>query len=218
MKTLELFAGSRSFSKEAEKLGYETYTTDINDFENIDQVCNIFDFEPSKVPFIPNFIWASPPCYTFSVASIGHHWTGGKGAYIPKTKEAVMGIKIAQKTKEIIDYYKSINPNLLYLVENPRGVLRKLDIFPEEELKTAWYCQYGDTRAKPTDLWTNFDWKPKTCKNGNPDCDHERAPRGSRTGTQGLKGNYERSMVPADLCKKIISKVEVHLFTLRHGK
>ena len=218
MKTLELFAGSRSFSKEAEKLGYETYTTDINDFEKIDQVCNIFDFEPSKVPFIPNFIWASPPCYTFSVASIGHHWTGGKGAYIPKTKEAVMGIKIAQKTKEIIDYYKSINPNLLYLVENPRGVLRKLDIFPEEELKTAWYCQYGDTRAKPTDLWTNFDWKPKTCKNGNPDCDHERAPRGSRTGTQGLKGNYERSMVPADLCKKIISKVEVHLFTLRYGK
>tara|TARA_Y100000361_G_scaffold154146_1_gene178418 strand:- start:88 stop:744 length:657 start_codon:yes stop_codon:yes gene_type:complete len=218
MKTLELFAGSRSFSKEAEKLGYETYTTDINDFEKIDQVCNIFDFEPSKVPFIPNFIWASPPCYTFSVASIGHHWTGGKGAYIPKTKEAVIGIKIAQKTKEIIDYYKSINPNLLYLVENPRGVLRKLDIFPEEELKTAWYCQYGDTRAKPTDLWTNFDWKPKTCKNGNPDCDHERAPRGSRTGTQGLKGNYERSIVPADLCKKIISKVEVHLFTLRHGK
>ena len=218
MKTLELFAGSRSFSKEAEKLGYETYTTDINDFEKIDQVCNIFDFEPSKVPFIPNFIWASPPCYTFSVASIGHHWTGGKGAYVPKTKEAVMGIKIAQKTKEIIDYYKSINPNLLYLVENPRGVLRKLDIFPEEELKTAWYCQYGDTRAKPTDLWTNFDWKPKTCKNGNPDCDHERAPRGSRTGTQGLKGNYERSIVPADLCKKIISKVEVHLFTLRHGK
>ena len=217
MKTLELFAGSRSFSKEAEKLGYETYTTDINDFEKIDQVCNIFDFEPSKVPFIPNFIWASPPCYTFSVASIGHHWTGGKGAYIPKTKEAVMGIKIAQKTKEIIDYYKSINPNLLYLVENPRGVLRKLDIFPEEELKTAWYCQYGDTRAKPTDLWTNFDWKPKTCKNGNPDCDHERAPRGSRTGTQGLKGNYERSMVPADLCKKIISKVEVHLFTLKYG-
>jgi hypothetical protein len=218
MKTLELFAGSRSFSKEAEKLGYETYTTDINDFDKIDQVCNIFDFKPSKVPFIPNFIWASPPCYTFSVASIGHHWTGGKGAYIPKTKEAVMGIKIAQKTKEIIEYYKSINPNLLYLVENPRGVLRKLDIFPEEELKTAWYCQYGDTRAKPTDLWTNFDWKPKTCKNGNPDCDHERAPRGSRTGTQGLKGNYERSIVPSDLCRKIISKVEVHLFTLRHGK
>ena len=216
MKTLELFAGSRSFSKEAEKVGHETYTTDINDFEGIDQVCDIFEFVPSKVPFIPNFIWASPPCYTFSVASIGHHWTGGKGAYIPKTEKAEMGIKIAKYTKQLIDYYMKINPNLLYLVENPRGVLRKLDIFSKEVLKTAWYCQYGDTRAKPTDLWTNFDWKTKTCKNGNPDCDHERAPRGSRTGTQGLKGNYERSIVPSDLCKKVISKVEEHLWRIKN--
>ena len=216
MKVLELFAGSRSFSKEAEKVGHETYTTDINDFEGIDQVCDIFEFVPSKVPFIPNFIWASPPCYTFSVASIGHHWTGGKGAYIPKTEKAEMGIKIAKYTKQLIDYYMKINPNLLYLVENPRGVLRKLDIFSKEDLKTAWYCQYGDTRAKPTDLWTNFDWKTKTCKNGNPDCDHERAPRGSRTGTQGLKGNYERSIVPSDLCKKVISKVEEHLWRIKN--
>lgn len=217
MKTLELFAGSRSFSKEAEAVGHETYTTDINDFDGIDQVCNIFDFEPSKVPFIPKFIWASPPCYTFSVASIGHHWTGGNKAYIPKTEKAKMGIKIAQKTKDIIDYYKSINPYLLYLVENPRGVLRKLDIFDNEELKTAWYCQYGDTRAKPTDLWTNLDWNPKTCKNGNKDCHHEPAPRGSKTGTQGLKGNYERSIVPSKLCKTIISKIETHLWRINNG-
>ena len=35
MKILELFAGSRSFSKVAEELGHETFAVDINDFERI---------------------------------------------------------------------------------------------------------------------------------------------------------------------------------------
>ena len=89
MKVLELFAGSRSFSKVAEKFSFKTYTTDIEPFEGIDQVCNIFDFDVHKMLVLfgePDIIWASPPCTTFSVASISSHWTGGKGAYIPKTE------------------------------------------------------------------------------------------------------------------------------------
>ena len=59
---------------------------------------------------------------------------------------------------------------------------------------------------KPTDLWHNLDWTPrKMCKNGMP-C--QAAPRGSRTGTQGLKGNYERSKVPRDLCLEILELIE----------
>ena len=54
---------------------------------------------------------------------------------------------------------------------------------------TVTYCQYGDKRMKPTDIWTNHPnpkFKPM-CKNGDP-C-HEKAPRGSRSGTQGIKGS-----------------------------
>jgi hypothetical protein len=51
---------------------------------------------------------------------------------------------------------------------------------------------------KPTDLWMNFNWNTKPmCKNGAP-C-HVAAPGGSRTGTQGLKGNKERSIIPKEL-------------------
>ena len=38
MKVLELFAGSRSFSKVAEEFGYKTYTTDYEPFDKINQV------------------------------------------------------------------------------------------------------------------------------------------------------------------------------------
>ena len=79
---------------------------------------------------------------------------------------------------------------------------------------TVWYCTYGDTRAKPTDIWSNniynpmFNkngWKPRSeCWNGNKDCHHEAAPRGSRTGTQGLKNNHERSKIPEQLCTDIV--------------
>ena len=35
------------------------------------------------------------------------------------------------------------------------------------------------------------------------------SPRGSKTGTQGLKGNYERSKIPEALCLEIIKATEI---------
>lgn len=61
----------------------------------------------------------------------------------------------------------------------------------------------SERRMKPTDIFTNHPdpgFKPM-CKNGSP-C-HARAPRGAKTGTQGLKGSKERSVIPAELCKHI---------------
>lgn len=61
---------------------------------------------------------------------------------------------------------------------------------------------------KPTDIFTNYpnpNFKPP-CKNGD-NC-HVSAPRGSRTGTQGLKGSKERSIIPEELCDYIVSLCE----------
>tara|TARA_R110002126_G_scaffold4430_1_gene23405 strand:- start:476 stop:1114 length:639 start_codon:yes stop_codon:yes gene_type:complete len=210
MKVLELFAGSRSFSKVAEEFNHDTFSVDINDFDNIDYVTDILDFDYTKINFIPDVIWASPPCTYFSVASIGHHWNKDN---TPKTKEAVLGVKIVEKTLEIIKYYLSINTDMKYYIENPRGKLRKLDVIKGIPKTTICYCQYGEDRMKPTDIWSNNlndlfykeGWTSRPmCFNGNINCHHQPAPRGSQTGTQGLKGNYERSKVPYELCKEII--------------
>jgi len=205
MNVLELFAGSRSFSKVAESLGHKTFTSDINDFDNIDYVTDILKFDVNKVPFKPDIIWASCPCTFFSVASIGKHWHRDN---TPKTEQAKLGIKIVQKTLDIIDHF---NPKYFY-IENPRGKLRKLDVVkPIPFRKSVTYCSYKDTRMKPTDIFSNdFKWIPRDmCHNGNRNCHHEPAPRGSRTGTQGLKGNYERSKIPQELCYEILENKEV---------
>lgn len=73
---------------------------------------------------------------------------------------------------------------------------------------TVTYCQYGDNRMKPTDIWTNHP-DPKflpMCHNG--DSCHVAAPRGSKTGTQGLKGARERSVIPQKLCDHIVDICE----------
>ena len=202
MKTLELFAGSRSFSKVAEQLGHEVYTTDNQNFEKIDQVCDIFDFDVDKLPYAPDMIWTSPPCTSFSVASIGHHWNKDN---TPKTEKAELGVAIVKKTIDIIE---QLQPKY-WFIENPRGKLRKLDFMQDFSRKTVTYCSYGDMRMKPTDIWTNFDFTTRPmCFNGNKDCHHEPAPRGSKTGTQGLKGDYLRSQIPPALFEDIFREIQ----------
>lgn len=74
---------------------------------------------------------------------------------------------------------------------------------------TVTYCQYGETRMKPTDIWTNHPtpmFKPP-CKNGDK-C-HVPAPRGSQTGTQGIKGSVDRSRIPKLLCEHIVDICEM---------
>ena len=168
MKVLELFAGSCSFSNVAKEYGYETFTTDYNNFDGIHYVTDILQFDYNELPYKPDIIWASPPCTYFSVASIGKHWNKDN---TPKSVEAITGMAIVNKTKEIIN---TLQPKY-FVIENPRGKLRKLDLLDSFNRVTVTYCQYGDNRMKPTDLWHNLNWTPRPmCKNGMP-C-HEAAP------------------------------------------
>jgi site-specific DNA-cytosine methylase len=154
MNLLELFAGSRSMGKAGELLGMNVYSSDINNFEKIDYVIDIFSFDVSKVPFIPDIIHASPPCQGFSVAAIGKNWVKGE-PFTPKTDSAHLGTKLVKKTIEIINHFRSINPQLVFFIENPRGKLRKAPFMEAMPRHTVTYCQYGDSRMKPTDIWTN---------------------------------------------------------------
>jgi len=207
LKVLELFAGSRSIGKVADELGYEVFSVDVNNFEGIDLVKDIEFLTKDDIPFIPDVIWASPPCTTYSIAAISHHRDMGK----PKTDFAAKSDRLVLNTLNLIKEF-----DCKYFIENPRGYLRKMDFMLGIPKTTVWYCRYGDMRAKPTDIWSNHiyslfnvkGWQPRLeCFNGNKNCHHQSAPRGSRTGTQGMKNNYERSKVPYELCKEILLSI-----------
>ena len=204
---VEFFAGSRSIGKVAESLGMKVFSVDWKPFENIDYVGDVEFMSIEDVPFIPDWGWFSPDCTTYSMAAISVHRKGVE----PLTEYAIKCDRVNQHFISMIDEWLKVNPNFLFYIENPRGMLRKMPFMQRFKRHTVWYCQYGDNRAKPTDIWTNNEnWIPRpACKNGNPDCHHERAPRGSRTGTQGKKGSYDRSIIPHELCLEVMNAVNI---------
>src|ERR1044072_8647303 len=132
-------------------MGHKTFTSDIDESFDIDYAVDILNFDLSRLPWKPDVIWASPPCESFSVASIGKHWNHDN---TPKTNQAKHGLLLVEKTAEII---RKLKPKF-YFIENPRGKLRKLPVVIRMGgvRHTVTYCQYGDNRMKPTDIWTNF--------------------------------------------------------------
>ena len=201
---LELFAGSRSVGKVGEELGMNVFSVDWQMFEGINLAIDIGKMKKEYVPFVPDVVWASPDCTTYSIAACSTH---RENSIEPKTDYAKKCDQVNVHFIGLIKDWLNINPNMVFFIENPRGMLRKMPFMQEFERHTIWYCQYGDDRAKPTDIWTNSnDWIPRPqCKNGNPNCHHQPAPRGSKTGTQGRKGSYERSKIPRELCLEVLS-------------
>lgn len=225
MKVLELFAGTRSIGKAFEAKGHEVFSVEWDkDFENIDLYADIGSLSAQDIidlcGGVPDVIWASPDCATFSVAAISHHRRKNSetGNLDPISDYARFCDRVDQHVLQLI---RDLNPTF-WFIENPRGGMRKMTWMQGLPRFTVTYCQYGDTRMKPTDIWTNHTnprFKP-VCKNGDP-C-HERAPRSATLkklkaqgikidvgGTQyGMRNSKDRSVIPEALCQHIVEICE----------
>lgn len=189
--------------------GHEVFSIEWDKrFENIDLYADIGRITADDI--LKNFgrpdvIWASPDCTTYSIAAISHHRRKeDDGNLAPVSEYAKFCDGVNQHVLKLI---RELNPQY-WFIENPRGGLRKMRFMKDLPRYTLTYCQYGDTRMKPTDIFTNHPnprFKPP-CHNGDP-C-HVAAPRGAKTGTQGLKGHIERSIIPDKLCDHIVEICE----------
>lgn len=209
MKVLELFAGTRSIGKAFEEHGHEVFSIEWDTkFQDIDLYQDILKVQYTDILNYfgrPDVIWASPDCATYSVSAFRCHRKQGEyGNLDPISDYAKFCDRV---NMHVLCLILALSPRY-WFIENPRGGLRKMNFMNGLPRYTVTYCQYGDRRMKPTDIFTNHPdprFKPM-CKNGDP-C-HESSPRGSSGGTQGLKNAEERAKIPEELCKHIVDICE----------
>lgn len=215
MKVLELFAGTRSIGRAFERHGHEVLSVDWDeqfpDIDIQDDVMNVYARDIVERIGHVDVVWASPDCTTYSIAAISHHRTREDSGNLAGVSDYARACD--RVNMHLHNLMLMLSPPL-WFIENPRGGMRKMDFMHGLERYTVTYCQYGDDRMKPTDIWTNHPdprFKPM-CKNGDP-C-HTAAPRGAKTGTQGRSGSVERSRIPDELCEHIVTISEEHLARL----
>lgn len=200
LRVLDLFSGLEGWSGSWRTRGHEVFRVELNPRFPAEHR-DIMDFAPSMLPWKPDIVLASPPCTAFSVMQIGRNWTHD---HQPKNDRARAGLALLNRTLEVLAY---INPQF-FIIENPVGKMRRMPQMLGLERRTVTYCQYGEARMKPTDLWGRFPpslvLRPP-CRNGAP-C-HTPAPRGSTTGTQGMD-SATAAKVPALLSEAVMLATE----------
>lgn len=209
MKVLELFAGTRSIGKAFEARGHEVFSVEWDrKFDHIDLYADISTLTAEQILNTfgkPDVIWASPDCTTYSVAAISRHRRKDPNGNLSPISEYAQFCD--NVNAHLINLIKELTPTY-WFIENPVGGLRKMDFMKDLPRYTVTYCQYGERRQKPTDIWTNHpnpQFKP-SCARGSK-C-HDAAPRGSNSGTQALRNAIDKAKIPLLLCDHIVDICE----------
>lgn len=151
---LELFSGTGSWGKVFRKKGMDVLSVDIMEKFHPDIVADVLDLDYKNLP-VPDLITASPPCNSFSRLAVSAKtrdwWT-----LRPLKPQAELGEKLAYKTLEIIKYFLKKNPHLLFVIENPKAMLRRMPVYNKLPRESTQYCLYRFRYRKPTDFFHNF--------------------------------------------------------------
>ena len=197
MKVLDLWCGTKSATKAFEDAGCEIVSVDIDPKFNPTICKDIMEVTVEELaalgPFA--FAWASPDCRVYSIANLhSRHFKDG----VPITDEARAQ---NQRVKHTLYLLENLAP--LWALENPRGMLRTQLFMNRYPRVTISYCQYGDHRMKPTDLWGKFPmmWQSRPMCSPGDSC-HVSSPRGAAAGTQN-QSRRQRIQVPYELGKSL---------------
>jgi hypothetical protein len=185
MIVLDLFAGSGSFRKGLMRAGHnqdEITSIDIKAGSYISLQTDFLEWDYTQHP-IPDVIFASPPCQTWSLASHRHRQLPD---LTPQTPEAEEANRLVIKMIECIQHFKQLNPSLIYFIENPRARLRRfqpMQGLPDMRRVPVSYCAYGMPFRKSTDIFTNSrEWRGTHCSCKKHTVDY-RNTAGKKVGT-----------------------------------
>lgn len=109
-------------SERFRELGWKVASVDIREDSNATIIKDILNLEFNTLPFIPDFIWASPPCTTFSRMNGGVD--RGDDSNPDKTDRARRHNNYLLKMFEIMQIAKYHHHHLTVIIENPVGKLK----------------------------------------------------------------------------------------------
>ncbi len=197
MRVLDLFSGLGGFSRPFKDRGHEVVTLD-----------NVARFLPDvqadirrvRFPGLPpidrsfDVVLASPPCNSFSIAGVLHHWNG----HVPD-QHVTEGLGLVASALRLIG---ELTPRW-WIMENPTGMLRTLIGKPKERV---FLCAFGSKWKKPTDLWGRYPGKV-----GRPCVPHENVARGSHKGVANIRNSARRAKMPYGLGEELCKRMEAFL-------
>ncbi len=208
MRVLELFSGTHSIGKVAEKMGWEVISLDrdlgpTNDgytsSKHIKKDILEWDYKNEYKEGDFDLITASPVCLWWS--KLRHSWINRKSKTINPDGSIVKkedlerdidlyGKPMVNKCFEIIDYFKPKH----WWIENPAtGKMKNYIESDYPHYNTYYdvdYCKYSDFGYKKTTrFWTNLKgFEAKRCKN---DCENMLEVEGKKQHNIVLANGYE---------------------------
>ena len=193
--------------------GHTVFEVDVDPTFTPDYCGDILLWDYKNLDFIPDIIWASPPCDQYSMAR-----TRAK-----TPRNLVLADKLVAKALEIIEYFEQQNPDLIWFVENGNSTL----LWGREVAKSLVlgsyvvldYCQYGKLYRKRTRIAhsQNLVWQPKelcdpktclACVGGKHIKTAQRGPCAGRIGD--VCSLNELHALPSELCDEILSVCQQH--------
>jgi site-specific DNA-cytosine methylase len=137
VRVLDLFSGARGWTAPFEPTDHSTFSIDIDSSFKADAHLDIGDVATvlHAVPWRPDYIFASPPCNSFSTMTMGRMWTHDGE---PKHRLAVEGRRLVLATLRIVSV---LQPRFGWVIENPRARLRTLDLLQGVPVTTISQCQ-----------------------------------------------------------------------------
>ena len=175
MKVLELFSGTKSCGKVCRAQGHETLSIDIDPEHGPDLQMDILAFDETAYPRDHfQFIWASPPCESYSQARSSASL--GREAAMQRA-DALVG-----KTLKILEWFHEAE----WAVENPASSRLWKRAIASELAKKRWvtsYCVFGYNYRKNTRISCSKQLKLPVC--GGVGVCH------AMVGQQGQRGRHK---------------------------
>ena len=143
---IELFSGNADITKALNDYGFDCVSVDYDINKNPMICADVYSLPDD---FLKNFafIWLSPDCITYSLASHGIHRKRGGVAVSEYAKEC------DNNNTALFEQLKRLS--IPFIAENPRGHFRHMPFVNGLYRKTVYFSTYGADYTKPTDLFSN---------------------------------------------------------------